>query len=89
MNHRQSFLQVRLAQPRQRRNHLRNPSNDLRGLDRNPATPSRSLATRVRLSFGMREAAADTERAPPNARASARSGSVEMRLNVRCIAFNL
>ena len=79
----------RLAQPRQRRNQLRNPSDDLRRPDRDPTTPSCGFASRIRLSIGMREAAADAERTPPNARASTRGRSVEVRLDIGCVAFDL
>jgi len=62
-----------LVQPRQRRDHLRNPSNDLRRLGRDLATRGGSLASRIYLSVSVGETAGDAERTPSNASASAGS----------------
>ena len=79
-----------LTHSRQRRDNLRNPPDDLGRLNRNPTTRRRSLASRIRLSAGVREAAGNTERTPPDARARARTSrrSVEVRLDVGRVSFD-
>jgi hypothetical protein len=77
-----------LVQPRQRRDDLRNPTNDLRGLDRDLATGGRSLAGGARLGVGVRETAGDRERSVSDARACARTRSVEMGLDVGGVSLD-
>jgi hypothetical protein len=56
-------------------------------LDCDITTRGRSLASRIRLSVGVTESAVATERAPPNACASASGRSVEAGLGVGRVAF--
>jgi hypothetical protein len=79
-------VHIRLNQPRQRRDDLRNPPDDLGRLDRDPTTRRRGLASRIRLSVGVR-AAGDAERTPPDAR-DCTGRSVEVRLDVGRVPFN-
>ena len=77
-----------LIQPRQRRDDLRNPPNDLGRQDRDLTARGRGLTSRIRLSVGVREAAADAERTPPDARACTGRRGVEVRLNVGRVSFD-
>jgi len=70
------FLQIRLVQPGQRRDHLRNPSNDLRRRDRGLATRSGSPANRIYLSVSVGETAGEAERTSSDASASAGSRGI-------------
>ena len=76
------------GQPRQRRDDLRNPADNLGGPDRDLATGGRSLARGVRLGVGVRETAGDGERSPSDARVSARGRIVEMGLDVGGVSLD-